>query len=93
MSVKRTIKISTFDIVAALVFLGHQVTPEEITQHLHISYLGDIDKYEILKAVKVRLAEEMKVQTGPRPEDHYGIRKHPSGELYWLNYNARVKEG
>lgn len=91
MSVKRTIKISTFDVVAALVFLGNQVTPEEITQHIHITYLSDIDKYELLKAVKDRLAIEMEAQTGDRPEDHYGIRKHSNFELYWLAYNAKVR--
>lgn len=81
---RRTFKIHIFDLVAAMVFLGKKVTPEDITNHFYNENWGSDDKYEILEAVKVALSREIKKQEGKRPEDHYGIRENNG--VYWLDY-------
>lgn len=85
---KRTFKIHLFDLIAAMVFLGNKVSPEDITNHFYQENWADADKYEILEAVKAAFSREMKVQEGKRAEDHYGIRKSEGLDLYWLNYNV-----
>lgn len=84
---KRVFKIHLFDLIAAMVFLGKKVTPEDIANHFYQENWGDADKYELLEAVNTTLKREMKKQEGKRPEDHYGIRKSPESELYWLAYS------
>lgn len=86
---KRTFRIHLFDLLAAMVFLGKKVTPEDLTNHLYSEKWADADKYEILTAVNTALDREMKVQEGKHGEDHYGLRKHPDGRLYWLSYNIQ----
>ena len=86
MANKRTFKIHIFDLIAAMVFLGKKVTPEDVAEYFYQENWGDADKWELRDAVKVAFEREMKKQTGSRPEDHYGIRKHPELDVYWLNY-------
>lgn len=86
---KRTFKIHLFDLIAAMVFLGKKVTPEDITNHLYSENWADCDKYEILDAVNAALDREMEAQTGKRPEDHYGIRMSSEYPLYWLDYSIQ----
>lgn len=88
MTKRRTLKLHIFDLIAAMVFLGKKVTPEDISNHLYTTSWGDEDKYDILKVVKSSLEEELKKQTGKRPEDHYGLRKSHTSDLYWLDYNV-----
>lgn len=88
MANKTTFKIHLFDLLAAFIFLGGKVTPEDITHHLYSTCWADADKYDILTAVKAALAREMGKQEGKRPEDHYGLRKSKDHELYWLSYKV-----
>lgn len=88
MANKRTFKIHIFDLIAAMIFLGKKVTPEDITNHLYSTCWADADKYDILEAVESAFDREMKKQEGKKPEDHYGIRKHADGKLYWLSYSV-----
>lgn len=81
---KRTFKINIYDLIAAMVFLGRKVTPEDITNYLYNDEWSDIDKYDILRAVNKALDDEM----AKLPEDHYGLRKSENGRLYWLNYKV-----
>ncbi len=80
---KRKLKIHIFDLVAAMVFLGKKVTPEDIANHLHSTCWGDVDKYDILPVV----VEALKAELDKRPEDHYGLRKSETCHLYWLSYS------
>ena len=82
---KRSFKIHIFDLIAAMVFLGTKVRPEDITDHLYRENWSSEDKYQILDAVKAAFDREMAAQSGKRPEDHYGIRERNG--LYWLDYN------
>ena len=84
---KNKFKIHLFDLIAAIVFLGKKVTPEDLTNHLYSENWADCDKYDILAAVNEALDREMDKQSGKRPEDHYGLRKAEAGRLYWLSYN------
>lgn len=86
---KRTFKISMPELVAVMVFLGKKVTPEDVTNHLYNEKWGDGDKYLILEAVRKAFKDEMAMQEGPRPENHYGLCKSESYDLYWLDYNIR----
>ncbi len=86
---KRTFKIHIFDLIAAMIFLGKKVTPEDITNHLHREVWGDADKYELLGAVQNALTTEISRQVGKKPEDHYGIRKAKDLDLYWLDYKIQ----
>lgn len=83
---KRTFKIHIFDLIAAMVFLGKKVTPEDVANYFYQENWGDADKFELLEAVRTAFDREMDKQKGKRPEDHYGIRKSDSGALYWLDY-------
>lgn len=91
MTKRRVLKLHIFDLIAAMVFLGKKVTPEDIANHLYNTSWGDEDKYDILKVVKDSLDAEMKKQEGKRPEDHYGIRKSDTSLLYWLSYSVNEK--
>lgn len=86
---KRTFKIHLFDLIAAMVFIGKKVTPEDIANYLYNENWADADKYEILEAVQAAFDREMKKQEGKRGEDHYGLRKMDGGKLYWLDYNIK----
>lgn len=86
---KHTFKIHIFDLLAAMIFIGKKVTPEDITNHLYTEQWSSENKYDILDAVQSSFDREMAIQEGKRPEDHYGIRKHPSLNLYWLDYKIR----
>ena len=88
MANKKTFKIHLFDLLAAMLFLGKKVTPEDIANHLYDTCWASEDKYDILSAVNKAFDREMANQDGKRPEDHYGLRKHPTLELYWLSYNV-----
>lgn len=83
---KRTFKIHIFDLIAAMVFIGKKVTPEDVANHFYQENWGDADKYELLEAVNATFDREMKKQEGKRAEDHYGIRKSDTSDLYWLDY-------
>ncbi|CAM0027417.1 hypothetical protein VPHD148_0131 [Vibrio phage D148] len=85
---KRTFKIHIFDLIAAMVFIGKKVTPEDLANHFYNENWADADKYEVLDAVKVALDREMGLQKGKRSEDHYGFRENNGA--YWLDY--RINE-
>lgn len=84
---KRTFKIHIFDLLAAMIFIGKKVTPEDITDHLYRENWASEDKYMILDAVNFALDREMKAQEGARPEDHYGFRERNG--VYWLDYSIQ----
>ncbi len=78
----KTFRVSKFDLIAAMVFLGKKVKADEIADHMYNANWSDVDKYDISAAVKKALTEDLEM----RPEDHYGIRE--SNGFYWLAYRV-----
>ena len=80
---KKTVKVHLYDILAALIYFGHKVTPQDIAEHLRGDLWSDVEVDVIEDAVRVTLETELEDS-----EDHYGLRENNGA--YWLNY--RINE-
>lgn len=80
---KKTVKVHLFDVIAAMVYIGHVVTPFDIAEHIRDKYWADVDEEVLTDAVRETLESEIGGDTS-----QYGVRERNGA--YWLKYSVNT---